>query len=189
MNSSFFLHWYVASYLMLGGVTQNCFLQSTRTAPKNPCKLSSHTASTSHWTTGQRYNHIRRCSLYFCAGFIWTDVKKYWHVIILFNCLKHIFIISYIQRHTHTLSGFCACVCRIHDLPADVGKSHRYPLWNSPHISRLSLEDQKGITSQYILLSRKPHACSSVHAHTLKAHQPKRLWIINVNNNQYCMSA
>lgn len=184
MNSSFFLHWYVASYLMLGGATQNCFLQSTRTAPKNPCKLSSHTASISHWTTGQRYNHIRRCSLYFCAGFIWTDVKKYWHVIILFNCLKHIFIISYIQRHTHThfqdsvhvYVGFMICL----------------PMWENPADilfgSLLTSQDSPS-SSQYILLSRKPDACSSVHAHTLKAHQPKRLWIINVNNNQYCMSA
>ncbi len=188
MNSSFFLHWYVASYLMLGGVTQNCFLQSTRTAPKTPAN-SLHTQPPSPTEQLDRDITTSEDVHYICAGFIWTDVKKYWHVIILFNCLKHIFIISYIQRHTHTLSGFCACVCRIHDLPADVGKSRRYPLWNSPHISRLSLEDQKGITSQYILLSRKPDACSSVHAHTLKAHQPKRLWIINVNNNQYCMSA
>lgn len=32
-----------------------------------------------------------------------------------------------------------------------------------------------------------PVTLTSVHAHTLKAHPPKRLWIIDVINNRYCI--
>lgn len=82
--------------------------------------------------------------------------------IAVINCLKtycHNLQEAQPQKATH-FEILCKCKW-IHDLPADVGKSRRFPRWNSPHIPGLSHEDRKGITSQYILLSHKPQ-----HTHT-----------------------